>query len=54
MVLVLVSSAQPEPQPKRKGRELNAPPTEGTAKRPCGEARQAAPEGRVLAAGLRI
>jgi hypothetical protein len=33
---------------KKKGREPNAPLTQGTAKRPCGEVRRAAPDGRVL------
>jgi hypothetical protein len=39
-----LSSATTNPA-KKQGRELVAPPTEGTAKRPCGEARQAAPDG---------
>jgi len=29
---------------EKKGRELNAPRTEGTAKRPCRRMRQAAPD----------
>jgi hypothetical protein len=33
---------------QKEGRELNAPLTQGTAKRPSREARQAAPDGRVL------
>ena len=37
-----LSSAPPDTA-KKKGRELNAPLTEGTAKRPCRRIRQAAP-----------
>jgi hypothetical protein len=40
----LVPSATTNPANKEKGREPNAPLTEGTAKRPCKKMRRAAPD----------
>jgi hypothetical protein len=51
LVSWFVFLAQPRTTVQKKGRVLNAPLTQGTAKRPSREARQDAPDGRVLTAG---